>query len=413
MQGGKMFKLCKMTIRVGFAALMALAMVLASSYAPSQVLADVTAPSLGTAESFAVLGAEGVTNVPTSSIWGDVGLYPAAGSYYDGLTAVEVDGTIYATDATGPDGAVEDPVLLQSAQAANTAAYGVLAAATPITDDLSGEDLGGKTLTPGVYRFSSDAGLTGTLTLDAEDNPDAVFIFQIGSALTTASGSSVVMTNAPEGFCNVWWQVGSSATLGTDSHFKGNILALTSISLKTDASLEGRAFVQTGAVTMESNDITMPVCYDTTPSETGILQIFKFNDLNEDGVYDPPEETPLANWHYTITGPEEYNESGYIDDSGLLTLEGLTPGEYTVTETVQAGWNVTTDNPQIGTVVAGDVEILAFGNRQPVGGAPPPTVGGEVYPINAVKLLMPWIVLFTAVLAGAIIIARRRLRSYG
>jgi hypothetical protein len=173
--------------------LIALAIVLASSYAPSQVLADdVTAPSLGVAESFAVLGAEAVTNVPTSSIGGDVGLYPAAGSYYAGLTAAEVGGTVYARDATGPAGSVEDPVLLLSAQAANTAAYGVSATTTPFAD-LSGQNSGGLTLTPGVYRFSSDAQLTGALTLNAENNADAVFIFQIGIALTTASSSSAVM----------------------------------------------------------------------------------------------------------------------------------------------------------------------------------------------------------------------------
>jgi hypothetical protein len=210
------------------------------------------------------------------------------------------------------------------------------------------------------------------------------------------------------GFCNVWWQVGSSATLGTDSNFKGNILAYASIDLQTRATLEGRAFVQTGAVTMDQNNIIIPACYCTTPSDTGILQIFKFNDLNGDGVYDPPEETPVANWHYTITG-SDYNESGSTDDFGLLTLEGLVPGNYIVTETVKPGWTVTTANPQTGMVVADGVKILAFGNRQPV---VPRPVGGEVYPINALKLLMPWIVLFTAVLAAAIIIARRRLRSY-
>ena len=97
---------------------------------------------------------------------------------------------------------------------------------------MSGLDLGGHTLTSGVYHFSSSAQLTGGLTLDAQSNPNAVFIFQMGSTLTTASGSSVILANGANA-ANIFWQVGSSATLGTTSAFKGNILALTSITLNT------------------------------------------------------------------------------------------------------------------------------------------------------------------------------------
>jgi hypothetical protein len=253
--------------------------------------------------------------------------------------------------------------------------------------------------------------LTGALVLNALGDADSVFIFQIGSTLTTASGSSVVVINEPpEGLCNIYWQVGSSATLGTGTTFQGNILALQSITLNTGASLYGRALARNAAVTMDNNRITVPVCGGTPPPETlEILQIFKFNDLNGNGAYDPSEETPLANWHYTITGPGGYSSSGDTDILGLLTktsLGGLVPGNYTVTETVQAGWSVTTANPQTEMVPAGVGKRLDFGNLQTL------PVGGEVYPINEVKLLMPWIVLFTAVLAGAIIVVRRRLRRY-
>src|SRR6202022_32198 len=119
-----------------------------------------------------------------------------------------------------------------------TTAYNNIAA-TPCTVDLTGQNLGGLTLTPGVYCFSSSAQLTGTLTLNALGNPNALFIFKIGSTLTTASSSSVQVIN-PGSDCNVFWQVGSSATLGTGTSFVGNILALSSITLTTGATVSGR-----------------------------------------------------------------------------------------------------------------------------------------------------------------------------
>jgi hypothetical protein len=120
---------------------------------------------------------------------------------------------------------------------------------------MTGLDLGGKTLIAGVYCFSSSAQLTGTLTLDAQGNANAVFIFKIGSTLTTASGSSVLLINGGT-LCNVFWQVGSSATLGTTTSFAGNILALTSITLTTGATVTGRALARNGAVTLDTNTVT-------------------------------------------------------------------------------------------------------------------------------------------------------------
>ena len=125
---------------------------------------------------------------------------------------------------------------------------------------MTGQDLGGLTLTPGVYCFSSSAQLTGTLTLDAQGNPNAVFIFKIGSTLTTASNSSVVVINTGGNSsiaCNVFWQVGSSATLGTGTSFAGNILALTSITLNTGANVSGRVLARNGAVTLDTNNVTV------------------------------------------------------------------------------------------------------------------------------------------------------------
>ncbi len=198
--------------------------------------------SLGTANSFGVLAGSAVSNVGASVVTGNLGVSP--GSAVTGF----------------PPGTVTPPGVIHSATAVAaqaqidvTTAYNALAG-TPTLVDLTGTDLGGLTLTPGVYGFSSSAQLTGTLTLDAQGNPNALFIFKIGSTLTTASGSSVVVINGGSA-CNVYWQVGSSATLGTTTAFAGNILALASITLNTGASLFGRALARNGAVTLAGNSI--------------------------------------------------------------------------------------------------------------------------------------------------------------
>lgn len=200
-----------------------------------------TAPSLGSAQSFAVLGASTVTNTGPTVITGNLGVSP--GSAVTGFPpGTVVAGSIHAADAAA-----------LAAQNSVVTAYNSLASQA-CTQDLTGQDLGGKTLTPGVYCFASSAQLTGTLTLNAQGNAAAVFIFKIGSTLTTASGSSVSLINGGS-LCNVFWQVGSSATLGTATSFVGNILALTSITMTTAANLTGRALARNGAVTLDSNTI--------------------------------------------------------------------------------------------------------------------------------------------------------------
>lgn len=201
-----------------------------------------TAPTLGTAGSFAVLAGQTVTNTGPTVVTGDVGVSP--GSAIVGFPPGTVLlGTIHAANA----------VALQ-AQTDLTAAYNSLAS-EGCTLDLTGQDLGGLTLLAGVYCFSSSAQLTGPLTLDAQGDPAAVFIFKTGSTLTTASGSSVALINGAS-VCNVFWQIGSSATLGTTSSFAGNILALTSITLTTGANVTGRTLARNGAVTLDSNTVT-------------------------------------------------------------------------------------------------------------------------------------------------------------
>lgn len=212
-----------------------------------------TAPSLGAAHGYAVLGGSAVTNTGTTVVTGDLGLSP--GSAVTGFPpGIVLSGTIHAADA----GAA-------AAQVSLTAAYNSLAS-QGCTQDLTGQDLGGLTLTPGVYCFSTSAQLTGTLTLNAQGNPAAVFIFRIGSTLTTASGASVVVINGgAQTPCNVFWQVASSATLGTNSSLVGNLLALTSITLTTGAAVTGRALARNGAVTLDTNTVNAGGCIQSGP----------------------------------------------------------------------------------------------------------------------------------------------------
>ncbi|HEY0118974.1 MAG TPA: ice-binding family protein, partial [Cellulomonas sp.] len=209
-----------------------------------------TAIGLGTAGSFVVLAGAGVTNTGPTTLNGDIGTFPNAS--ISGSGNLTVTGTVHAGDA-----------VTQDAKTDLVTAYDVAAGqASNVT--VSG-DLGGQTLTTGVYTSASSMGLTGSLTLDAQGNPDAVFVFQVGSALTTASASQVLLIGGAQA-CNVYWQVGSSATLGTGSAFRGTVLALTSITVTTGTTIEGRVLARNGAVTLDTNVITAPVCTSTPPA---------------------------------------------------------------------------------------------------------------------------------------------------
>jgi hypothetical protein len=199
-----------------------------------------TAVDLGTAGQFGLLAGSGVTNASAAtSITGDVGSSPTPS--VTGLTASQVHGVLYTSSS---------PVTSQ-AQSDLTIAYNE-AAGEPCGTDLTGTDLGGLTLVPGVYCFSSSASLTGTLTLDAQGDANAQFVFQIGSTLITATNATVVLTNGAVN-CNVFWQVGSSATIQTNNAFIGNILALTSITLD-GGTLNGKALALNGAVTISAQE---------------------------------------------------------------------------------------------------------------------------------------------------------------
>jgi hypothetical protein len=207
---------------------------------PSSAVAQV---SLGTAQNFGVLGGSTVTNTGPTVVTGEVGVSP--GSAVTGFPpGVVVGGSIHSNDSVA-----------MLAQNDLMIAYNA-AAGLPCGTNLTGQDLGGMTLTSGVYCFASSAAITGTLTLNMQGNPNALFVFQIGSTLTTASGSIVQLINNA-GVCptNVFWQVGSSATLGTTSSLQGDILALTSITLTTGSTTSGRTLARNGAVTLDSNTV--------------------------------------------------------------------------------------------------------------------------------------------------------------
>jgi hypothetical protein len=204
-----------------------------------------TAPNLGTAESFAVLAGTTITNTGSTTITGDVGLHP--GDALTGFTDVTLDGVQHIGDAVA-----------SGAKDALVAAYDEAAGATPVNNVPT--ELGGTTLAPGVYA-SATLGLTGTLTLDGQ----GVYIFQAGSTLITAPGSSVELINGASA-CDVYWQVGSSATLDTTTSFKGTIMALTSIALNNGVTLEGRALARNGAVTMINDTIDSSACAAASPT---------------------------------------------------------------------------------------------------------------------------------------------------
>ena len=217
---------------------------------------------LGTSSGFSLLAGSQITDAGgvSSIITGDVGLYPTTGAAIGLTTGQVLGGTIYQAETSG--------ALLNGAQNDLTTAY-IDAAGRSATVDFGVVDnqLGGKTLFPGVYRFghAATANLIGTLTLDANGDLNPVWIFQATSDLITAAGSpggagsSVILINGASA-CDVFWQVGSSATIGTYSDFAGNIMADQSIALQAYATLDGSALARIAAVTLDHNTITHPDC---------------------------------------------------------------------------------------------------------------------------------------------------------
>ena len=204
-----------------------------------------------------MLAGSAITNTGPTTVsgtaGGDMGSSPTAS--FTGAADVTTTGTKYVAAATAVDDAKADLVL----------AYDDAAGRIPV--NTVSADLGGQALLPGVYNSASSLGLTGTLTLDAEDDPDAVFIFQAGSTLTTASASSVVLIRGAQP-CKVFWHVGSSATFGTTTDFVGHVFALTSITANNRATFDGQLLARNGAVTLDENTIVNDLCAEATPTPT-------------------------------------------------------------------------------------------------------------------------------------------------
>jgi hypothetical protein len=236
------------------AACLVLATVIAVVVATQSVAgAAIATVNLGTASSFGVLAGSTVTNTGPSVINGDLGVSP--GTAVTGFPPGIVTGAEHVADGVAG-----------GAQLDLTTAYNDAAGRSP--SGSVGPFIGaGQTLDPGVYNASTSLDVGGSLTLDAHGDPNAVFIFQVGSTLVTDSASSIRLTGGAQA-CNVFWQVGSSATLGTHSGFQGSILALTSITVTTGDTIIGRALARNGAVTLDDDVITVPSCASPTPTPT-------------------------------------------------------------------------------------------------------------------------------------------------
>ncbi|MBP8295904.1 MAG: IPTL-CTERM sorting domain-containing protein [Burkholderiales bacterium] len=276
---------------------------------------------LGTAKPYAVLAGSAVTCTTTATVTGDLGISPNNASSITGPCIINGVTNVAAAAA----GAKTDLVT----------AYDSLAGQA-CNNNLTGQDLGGLTLPPGVYCFADSAQLTGTLTLDAEGNPDAVFIFQIGSTLTTASNAAVSVINGGVATgCGISWQIGSSATLGTGTDFEGNIVALSTITLNTGAGVSpGRVLARNGAVTLDTGTVSALACvgYGGTglppPPGQGSITIVK--------------NTVGGNGTFNFTGAQSFSilTSGGTG-SNATAFASVAPGTYDVTETVPAGWSLT------------------------------------------------------------------------
>lgn len=244
-------------IRPTAALLGAILIALTAGHPAAQGLAPI---DLGSAARFAVLAGSLVSDIPTSAVTGDIGLSPAAGSMITGFGPAEVTGTIYTSDATGPAGSVPDAGMLTTAKGDLTIAYNDAVGRTPVPTgpflNPGSGDIGGLTLVPGLYKFTSGLSITG-LDVTLTGGPTDVWIFQIASNLVVGNGIKVTLAGGALP-ANIFWQVGTSATLGTTSAFQGTILADQSISMNTGASLDGRALASIAAVTLASNAITRP-----------------------------------------------------------------------------------------------------------------------------------------------------------
>lgn len=314
--------------------------------APKLVQAAEAPIKMGTTANFAILAGETITNTGSTTITGDVGLDPGTAFTGDAQVTLTGSSTLH----------IKDEVALTAKNDLITA-----------YDDAAGREakiisreLGGQTLTPGVYTSTEkDFLLNGILTLDAQGDPDAIFIFQTDTTLITGSGSSVVLTRNASA-CNVFWKVGSSATLGTDSIFAGSIFALTSIQAQRGAKVRGQLLARNGEVTLDTNRIVSGPCTKTTT-----LNIIKLV-VNEDGG------TYVAG-DFTISVLKDGLDVDGSPSAGTDTPGKpyrLAPGTYTVTEEAVDGYEASySGDSEDGTIIMekGDEKTIVITNTYVTG----------------------------------------------
>jgi hypothetical protein len=247
--------------------------------------------NLGTASTYALLAGSTITSTGPTTINGDVGVHPGT-TFTRGVPPATVNGAINLGNAAAA-----------TAKADLVTAYNDAAARVPVV--IVGTELGGTTLPPGVYASAAtDFGITGTLTLDGGGDPGAVFIFKAGSTLTTAAGSNVILINGAKA-SHVYWQIGSSATLGVNSHFEGNILAFASITATTGSTVNGRLFARNGAVTVDSLTGTNP----SFPATYGVTVI-------------PPTKAKFGRPFSSVTYNLTVTNTGSVSDIFNATVAG-------------------------------------------------------------------------------------------
>ena len=319
---------------------------------PITIIAVDQAPvNLGTTINFAVLASSTITNTGTTtingSVGGDVGLYP--GSEFVGQANMSISGSVHIGDAVAI-----------RAKSNLVDAYNDAAGRLP--EFTIPSELGGVTLTPGTYKSSDGTfKITGTLTLDAENDPNGVFIFKTDSTLVTASGSNIKLENGAR-FCRTFWKVGSSATLGTNSNFVGHILASESITATTGATVQGQLLALNGAVTLDSNTITNGFCQTIATAKSATLNVIKLVINDEGGtlIASDFEIHVMSSGFDVISSPtpgERAPGTTYILDAGAYTVsEGALVG-YTTTYSGDSDVNGNI------TLVAGDNKSVIVTNN--------------------------------------------------
>jgi hypothetical protein len=320
---------------------------------PCQSFAAGPAPvNLGSTADFAILSYSAITSTGGGVITGNAGVSPAAGSFI-GLNASQMFGTIYAVDSTGPAGSVVAPALLTTAMGDLTGAYNDAAGRTPIPTGsflnpgaayLSGYNIGGMTLGPGLYKFGS--GQTAFLESDVtlSGGPNDVWIFQCGADLQVANNVHVILAGGAQA-ANIFWQVDTAAVVGTTSTFEGTIMAGTAITMNTSSTVHGRALAETAAVVFDGNNISLPSPWDAaTDMGGGWKNSSWFGTFNVS--YYPWIYHKQHGWMY-VYGSDSSSIWLWTSDMGFLwTGSGVYPWLWSNTQQTWLYYSVGSSNPR-------------------------------------------------------------------